>query len=58
MEEEWLTEIESRIESMDVGKYHGADMLANALIEMTNDARDLLEEVRLLQAEKKENHAT
>lgn len=50
MTKEWLQEVESQIEGMDVGNYYGADMLASALTEMTGNARDLLEEVRELKA--------
>jgi hypothetical protein len=40
-----LAEIKEAIEGLDTGKYHGADMLADALVEMTGNARELLEEI-------------
>lgn len=40
-----LAEIKEAIETLDTGKYHGADMLAVALIEMAGQVRELIEEL-------------
>lgn len=48
MTEDRLDEIRAGIEGLDTGAYHGADMLADALVEKNSEARELLEEVERL----------
>lgn len=45
MQKDRLEEIKEAVENLDTDKYHGADMLADALVDMAGNARELLEEI-------------
>jgi hypothetical protein len=49
MREGRLQEIKAGIESLDTGRYYGADMLADALTEKNSEAAELVAEVERLE---------
>jgi hypothetical protein len=53
MRAERLKEIKEAVEGLDTGKYHGADMVAEALVEMAGHARDLIEELEEIREKNK-----